>query len=164
VAQGVGPEFKPQYCKKKKKEKEKTKKHYSDHLVHIYFRWLLWHIELGIGYLVNEPCPFNSNSLGDGKVLLSLGNRSSTKEMRLWNLNHEVFMKRLGKEKLQKWQHIWFRYIPTLLSPELMAKFWPSKVDTTDVTLVHGKTSLVWVDVKSFKQIWKCSFSSLQEF
>jgi hypothetical protein len=24
VAQSVGPEFKPQYCKKKKKEKEKT--------------------------------------------------------------------------------------------------------------------------------------------
>jgi hypothetical protein len=24
VAQGVGPEFKPQYCKKKKKEKENT--------------------------------------------------------------------------------------------------------------------------------------------
>jgi hypothetical protein len=26
VAQGVGPEFKPQYCRKEKKKKEKKKK------------------------------------------------------------------------------------------------------------------------------------------
>jgi hypothetical protein len=29
VAQGIGPEFKPQYCKKKKRKKERKKRYFQ---------------------------------------------------------------------------------------------------------------------------------------
>jgi hypothetical protein len=47
VAQGVGPEFKPQYCKQKKKRKKRKYFHFfPGHKYHSFLSWLFLEIIL----------------------------------------------------------------------------------------------------------------------